>query len=82
MLDQDYQIPPDFDAYAHLLDSWGIMRGESLMEGVHQFSPEVAALVRERAWHPSQAIDELADGTLLLTVRASDPREMRRWIRS
>lgn len=82
MLDQDYQIPPDFDAHAYLLDSWGIMRGESLIEVVLQFSPEVAALVRERAWHPSQAIDELADGGLLFSVRVSDPREMRPWIRS
>ncbi len=82
MLDQDYQIPPDFDAHAYLLDSWGIMRGESLIEVVLQFSPEVSALVRERAWHPSQAIDELADGGLLFTVRISDPREMRPWIRS
>jgi predicted DNA-binding transcriptional regulator YafY len=42
----------------------------------------VAALVQERIWHPSQMIDELADGGLLLTVRVSDPREMRPWIRS
>jgi predicted DNA-binding transcriptional regulator YafY len=42
----------------------------------------VAALVRERTWHPSQAIDELADGGLLFTVRVSEPREMRPWIRS
>jgi len=82
MLDKHYEIPPDFDANAYLANSWGIMRGAGLTEVVLQFSPDVAALLRERTWHPSQTIDELADGGLLLTVRVSDPREMRPWIRS
>jgi predicted DNA-binding transcriptional regulator YafY len=82
MLDRGYQIPADFDANIYLADSWGIMRGEDLTEVVLQFSPQVAALVRERTWHPSQTIDELADGGLLLNLRVSDPREMRPWVRS
>jgi predicted DNA-binding transcriptional regulator YafY len=82
MLDRSYEIPPDFDANAYLADSWGIMRGKDLIEVVLQFNREVAALVRERTWHPSQMLDELADGGLLFTVRVSDPREMRPWIRS
>jgi hypothetical protein len=47
---------------------------------VLQFDPEVAALMRERTWHPLQTIDKLVGGGLLLTVRVSDPREMRLWI--
>jgi predicted DNA-binding transcriptional regulator YafY len=82
MLDRDYQIPPEFDANAYLAPSWGIMQGESLIEVVLQFSHDVAALVQERTWHLSQTIDELADGGLLFTVRVTDPREMRPWIRS
>jgi proteasome accessory factor B len=82
MLDESYEIPAEFDANVYLADSWGIMRGTGLTEVVLQFNSEVAALVRERTWHPSQMIDELADGGLLFTVRVSDPREMRPWIRS
>ena len=82
MLDEGYEIPPEFDASAYLADSWGIMRGAGLTEVVLQFSPQAAALVGERIWHPSQIVDELADGGVLLTVRVSDPREMRPWIRS
>jgi predicted DNA-binding transcriptional regulator YafY len=82
MLDQSYEIPPEFDADAFLAHSWGIMRGEGLTDVVLQFSPAVAALVRERTWHPSQILDELASGGLLFTVRVSEPREMRPWIRS
>ncbi len=82
MLDKDYQVPTDFDANAYLANSWGIMRGEGLTDVVLQFNPGVAALVKERTWHASQTIDELADGGLLFTVRISDPTEMRPWIRS
>jgi predicted DNA-binding transcriptional regulator YafY len=82
MLDRGYEIPPDFDANTYLADSWGIMRGRGLTEVVLQFNTDVSALLRERTWHPSQTIDELADGGLLFTVRVSDPREMRPWIRS
>jgi predicted DNA-binding transcriptional regulator YafY len=82
MLDQSYEIPPVFDADAFLAHSWGIMRGEGLTDVVLQFSPAVAALVRERTWHPSQILDELPGGGLLFTVRVSEPREMRPWIRS
>jgi predicted DNA-binding transcriptional regulator YafY len=82
MLDKDYEVPADFDANTYLADSWGIMRGEVLTDVVLQFNPDVAALVKERTWHVSQTIDELADGGLLFTVRISDPREMRPWIRS
>jgi proteasome accessory factor B len=82
MLDKDYEIPSEFDANLYLVDSWGIMRGESLTEVVLQFDPQVAPLVKERTWHLSQTTDELADGGLLFIVRVSDPREMRPWIRS
>jgi predicted DNA-binding transcriptional regulator YafY len=82
MLDQGYEIPPDFDANTYLADSWGIMRETGLIEVVLQFSARVAALLRERTWHPSQTIDELANGDLLFTIRVSDAREMRPWIRS
>jgi predicted DNA-binding transcriptional regulator YafY len=82
MLDQGYEIPSGFDANAYLADSWGIMRGQGTTEVVLQFSPQVAALVRERTWHASQNLDDLADGGLVFSVRVSDPREMRPWIRS
>jgi predicted DNA-binding transcriptional regulator YafY len=82
MLDKGYRIPQDFDATAYLAGSWGIMHGEDLIEVVLKFNPEVGPLVQERTWHPLQTIDELADGSLLFTLRVSDPREMRPWIRS
>jgi proteasome accessory factor B len=83
MLDETYTIPKSFDPEQHLARAWGIMAGgEEAVEVVLQFSPAVAALVKERRWHPSQSLDDLADGGVLFSVRVSDPREMRPWIRS
>jgi CRISPR-associated endonuclease/helicase Cas3 len=37
--------------------------------------------VRETRWHPSQRIEELADGYLLWRAQIAEPREMLPWIR-
>ena len=82
MLDEPYLIPVDFDPQAYLAAAWGIMTGERIVKVVLEFSPKVAALVKERRWHASQDIDELEDGGLLLTIEVGEPREMLPWIRS
>jgi len=82
MLDETYEIPPDFDPQAYLASAWGIMTGESLVTVVLEFSPKVASIVKERRWHASQETDDLEDGGLLFSVRVGEPREMLPWIRS
>ena len=82
MLDETYEMPPGFDPDQYLETSWGIMHGQETVEVVLQFSPNVASRVRESVWHPSQEIDDLRDGGCLFTVRISEPKEMRPWIRS
>jgi predicted DNA-binding transcriptional regulator YafY len=46
------------------------------------FSGRAAQLVRERNWHPSQRIQELADGTLELRMTLNALEEMVPWILS
>jgi predicted DNA-binding transcriptional regulator YafY len=46
------------------------------------FSGRAAQLVRERNWHPSQRIQELADGTLQLRMTLNALEEMVPWILS
>jgi predicted DNA-binding transcriptional regulator YafY len=82
MLEETYTVPKDFDPEQHFARAWGIMTGDEIVEVVLQFTPAVAALVKEHRWHPSQSLDDLADGGVLLVVRIGDPREMRPWIRS
>ncbi len=47
-----------------------------------EFDPRVAAYVREREWHPTQAIVEQPDGSLRVTLRVCDDRALRSWILS
>jgi len=82
MLDETYTIPPDFDPQTYLASAWGIMTGESIVKVVLEFSAKVASIVKEKRWHPSQEIDELEGGGLMLAVRVGEPREMLPWIRS
>jgi proteasome accessory factor B len=82
MLDEMYETPEGFDPDQYLETSWGIMHGEEMVEVVLYFSPKVASRLKESVWHASQEIDDLRDGGCLFTVRISEPKEMRPWIRS
>lgn len=42
----------------------------------------LSQLVRERIWHPSQKIQELADGGLELTLQLSSLHEIEPWVLS
>jgi predicted DNA-binding transcriptional regulator YafY len=53
-----------------------------LLKIVLCFSGRAAQLVRERNWHPSQRIQELADGTLELRMTLNSLEEIVPWILS
>lgn len=46
------------------------------------FMPQVAQLIAERKWHRSQKIKRRPDGSLLLTLKVNDTRELSNWILS
>lgn len=77
-----YTIPAEFDLEAHLATGWRIMAGDEQNEVVLRFVPEMVSRVYERQWHPSQTLQETADGGCLLRVRVARPEEMQPWIRS
>ena len=47
---------------------------------VVEFSPSAAPFVREREWHPSQRIDDTADGGVVLTLNVCNDYALRAWI--
>lgn len=73
--------PPDFVIEDYLADSLGVIRGASGER--HRvrlrFTGEAVRYVRERTWHASQAMEEQADGTLILNFELSHLREIERW---
>ena len=59
--------------------------------GIHQghpeqveleFAPELAPYVRERIWHPSQAVEPREDGSVTVTMRVCNDGALRSWILS
>lgn len=75
-----YTIPADFDANRYFGSAWGIV-----VEGEPQtvrlrFDSSIARIIKETAWHPSQALKTGKDGSVTLTLRVSNTVELRSWI--
>jgi proteasome accessory factor B len=59
--------------------SLGVFRGEP-ERVVVEFDARLAAFVRGRDWHPSQKLEELADGRVTLTLHVSNDWALRSWV--
>ena len=80
ILDEDFNVPEDFDIEKLLGSSWGVMWGESV-EVKLKFSPDVTRRVKETTWHQSQQIQDLPDGSCILALQVGSTLEMTPWIR-
>ncbi len=81
VLDKNYDIPEDFDAARLLSSSWGIIWGDEA-EIKLKFSARVSRRVKETVWHPSQKVEDLEDGSCILTLQVGSALEITPWIRS
>lgn len=79
LLDAHYDIPSDFDPYAHLATSWGVIDDAAVEVCLH-FNERAAPRVRESVWHHSQRLRDLADGGCELTMTVGGIREIRSWV--
>jgi len=80
ILDDTYTIPPDFDAIDYLSSSWGIVAGGEVETIKMKFSPQVARIIAETVWHPSQVLEPQSDGTLIITLKVTNTIELYSWI--
>ena len=67
----------DEDAFAHSL---GVHQGTPPERVEIAFEPRIARYVRDRVWHPSQELQDLPDGGVLLTLYVSNDWALRSWI--
>lgn len=74
--------PADFSLAKHLGGSFGVFSGKGKHEVKVRFDAFASRLVRERQWHPSQKIRELAEGKVELTLSLSSLEEVERWVLS
>jgi predicted DNA-binding transcriptional regulator YafY len=69
-------VETEEDAFAHSL---GVHEGKPERVTI-SFEPRIARYVRERVWHPSQAVRDQADGSVILTLDVSNDFALRSWI--
>ncbi|PNU20886.1 transcriptional regulator [Geothermobacter hydrogeniphilus] len=82
LLDERFEVPEDYRAEDLTGQSFGLIdEGEEFTARV-RFSGEIAHLVRERTWHPSQQLRELADGSIELSLTVSGETELLAWLYS
>jgi len=77
-----FERPANFSIEKHLKDSFGIFTAKGSHTVRLNFDAFAGQLVRERIWHPSQKIQELADGGLELTLQLSSLHEIEPWVLS
>jgi len=81
VLETNFEIPAGLDIEKLLASSWGIMWGDETWIKL-RFSPHVTRRVKESIWHPSQLIEELPDGSCVMTLQVGSSLEVTPWIRS
>lgn len=80
LLDQHFEIDPTFDREAHFASAFQHEVGGVPQEMVIWFDPSTAPYIRERRWHPTQQIEEHADGSLTLRFVVRGLNEVKRWV--
>ena len=81
LLEESFETPEGMNLEKLLDSSWGVMWEETTNEVKLKFSPLVSRRVKESIWHPSQMVEDLPDGSCLLTMWIGNTLEMTPWIR-
>lgn len=72
----------EFSLTAYLMQGFLSEHGSTPVAVVIWFDAYQARYIRARQWHPTQAIEEHADGTLTLRFQSGALGEVRRWVMS
>ena len=80
VLEAGFEIPADFSVSEYARGAFGITGGRPEVVEI-AFDTEMAGYIRERVWHESQALEEQADGSVLLRMNVTTGWELRSWIK-
>lgn len=79
---QRFERDPGFSAPDYLSTGFLAERGDTAEVIELWFDPYQAAYIRGRRWHPTQSVEEHADGSLTLRFASGAMAEIRRWVMS
>jgi predicted DNA-binding transcriptional regulator YafY len=76
-----FEVPDDFAIEDLTGSAFGLI-DEAPQQIRVRFAEPIAHLIRERTWHPSQRIEDEADGALTLSFTAGGEKELLAWLYS
>ena len=80
LLPSSFQTRSDFSVSEYLSKGFLAERGDKLIDIAIRFDEYQARWIRDRQWHPSQQIEELPSGELILRLKVGGIQEVKRWI--
>ncbi len=75
-----YRVPSDFDANQYLSSAWGIVAGGEVETVRLRFDKDLAPIMQETTWHPSQRVERQSDGSALVTFEVTNTVELYAWV--
>ena len=82
LLRDTFEMPEDMTRERLFGDQMGIVWKKEFQKVRIRFSPVIAPYIKERQWHPKQALTELKDGSLDLTFTTNHVMEVKDWVLS
>ncbi len=79
---KNFERAQNFSLEKRLRNSFGVHAGAGEFEVVIRFNARAADYIREKKWHPSQALRELKNGGAELKMKLSSLAEVQRWVLS
>lgn len=80
VLKTTFEVNPAFDRKAHFERMFQHEVGQEIRKISIWFDVKTAPYIRERRWHPSQVLDEHADGAVTLRMEVPGLNEVKRWV--
>lgn len=81
-LETEFQIPDDFEFDKISSSRFGVHWGGNEEQVTVQFTASAAPYIVEREWHPSQQIEKLPDGKIIMRLKTINSFELQKWILS
>jgi len=82
ILDERFEMPAEFTQEKMFGDQFGIIWKPRKYKVRIEFVPHIAPYIRERQWHPLQAIKEKRNGGIVLEFETNHVKEVKDWILS
>jgi len=76
-----FEVPKEFDLEDFMRPSFGVFQGEPVKIKVW-FAPDISGYIREKAWHETQKIETLEDGSIIFEAEVAGTEEIKFWIMS